>query len=98
CLPCGKEVAGPDRQNHMGQHILLALRGVAEDNLISPVSTDYPCGFCGMSSTTGGRCVISIRSGKAISTCSEGYDFQMAAASKSSLSKPCTNVPVGCSL
>ncbi|KAK7007076.1 hypothetical protein R3P38DRAFT_2353477, partial [Favolaschia claudopus] len=83
CLPCGKEVAGPDRQNHMGQHILLALRGVAEDNLISPVSTDYPCGFCGMSSTMGGRC---------------GYDFQMAAASKSSLSKPCTNVPVGCSL
>lgn len=30
CGICRRQVSGPDRQNHMGRHILQKLRGVAE--------------------------------------------------------------------
>ncbi|KAJ7698821.1 hypothetical protein B0H14DRAFT_2289578, partial [Mycena olivaceomarginata] len=97
CLVCRKEVAATDRQNHMGKHTLLLLRGITENNILVPVSPNYPCGFCGKTTSTG-RCIISIRGGKVVSTCTEVYEFQIAAASKSSAAKPCTNVPLRCSL
>ena len=31
CRICSRQVSGPDRQNHMGRHILQTLRGVKED-------------------------------------------------------------------
>ena len=31
CTICHRQIGGPDRQNHMGGHILRRLRGVAED-------------------------------------------------------------------
>ncbi|KAJ7825304.1 hypothetical protein B0H14DRAFT_2295165, partial [Mycena olivaceomarginata] len=45
-----------------------------------------------------GGCSIAIRSGKAVSSCQEVYEFQITAASKSTGGKPCTNVPVKCTL
>ncbi|KAJ6628547.1 hypothetical protein B0H10DRAFT_1868823, partial [Mycena sp. CBHHK59/15] len=97
CLVCGKDVVGPDRQNHMGLHIFLSQRRIQEDRVITPVSPNYPCGFCGKAMSNGG-CSIAIRSGKAASSCHEVYEFQIAAASKSTTAKPCTNVPVPCTL
>ncbi|KAK7021595.1 hypothetical protein R3P38DRAFT_2533481, partial [Favolaschia claudopus] len=82
CRVCGKDVAGPDRQNHRS---------------IFSVSDTYPCGFCGKSTTNEG-CTISIRNSKASSSCVDVYEFQIAAALKSSISKPCTNAPVRCPL
>ncbi|KAJ6568870.1 hypothetical protein B0H19DRAFT_880401, partial [Mycena capillaripes] len=97
CRICQKNVAGPDRQNHMGRHILLSMRGVVELNTVAEVSRDYPCGFCGQ--TMADRvCTISIISGKAVSSCTEHYQFQVKAALKSSGAKPCTNAPLRCSL
>ncbi|KAF8867765.1 hypothetical protein CPB84DRAFT_1859091 [Gymnopilus junonius] len=97
CCICGHQVAGPDRQNHMGGHILRRLRGVEEsfENIGSKVSMQYPCGFCTQSSLNG-ACSIHIQSGKAISTCSRAYDFKISAASKISKQKACTNVPIQC--
>ncbi|KAJ7938681.1 hypothetical protein B0H13DRAFT_2554499, partial [Mycena leptocephala] len=97
CFVCGKDVAGPDRQNHMGRHIFLSQRGIEEDRVITPVSPNYPCGFCGKATSNGG-CSIAIRGGKAASSCHEVYEFQIAAASKSTAAKPCTNVPLRCTL
>ncbi|KAJ7683753.1 hypothetical protein B0H17DRAFT_903939, partial [Mycena rosella] len=93
CCVCGKNVAGPDRQNHMGAHIFLSQRGLQEGQ----VSPTYPCGFCGKTTSNGG-CSLAIRGGKATSSCHEVYEFQIAAASKSTVTKPCTNVPIRCTL
>ncbi|KAF7328555.1 hypothetical protein MVEN_02543200 [Mycena venus] len=98
CCICQKNVAGPDRQNHMGKHILFAQRGVVEANdTVAEVSKKFPCGFCGKEMSDRG-CTISIVSGKAISSCPERYQFQVKAALKSSSTKPCTNAPLKCSL
>ncbi|KAJ7251090.1 hypothetical protein C8J57DRAFT_1078413 [Mycena rebaudengoi] len=97
CNICGKKVAAPDRQNHMGKHILLSLQGVQDPSLLAEVEKNYPCGFCGQTSSPDG-CGVGIASGKATSSCSEAYAFQITAASKSSATKPCTNVPIRCSL
>ncbi|KAK7034272.1 hypothetical protein R3P38DRAFT_2772359 [Favolaschia claudopus] len=44
CTVCLKNVAGPDRQNHMGRHILLSQRGVAEPEVVMHVNG--PGVFC----------------------------------------------------
>ncbi|KAJ7442081.1 hypothetical protein B0H11DRAFT_1929028 [Mycena galericulata] len=97
CRICQKSVAGPDRQNHMGRHILLSQRDVQEANNTAEVAKNYPCGFCGQG-TSDGQCTIKVISGKAVSTCLEWYQFQVKAALKSSGAKPCTNAPIKCSL
>ncbi|KAJ7254251.1 hypothetical protein C8J57DRAFT_1076384, partial [Mycena rebaudengoi] len=97
CHICLKDIAGPDRQNHMGEHILLSICGVQENKLTSPVAVSYPCGFCG-GSMTNNSCTIGIQSGKASSSCLDAYPFMVSAASNSSTSKPCTNVPIRCVL
>lgn len=55
----------------------------------------YPCGFC-LKSSVNGQCKIRIVSGKVDSKCPLAYPFQVASASKVSLKKPCTNVPIEC--
>ncbi|KAJ7923690.1 hypothetical protein B0H13DRAFT_1463987, partial [Mycena leptocephala] len=57
------------------------------------VSHSYPCGFCG-----GSSCRINIKSGKADSDCRSAYPFLISAAVKFLASRPCTNVPIRCSL
>jgi len=96
CNICRRQVSGPDRQNHMGRHILCKLRDVIEtgENL-GTVSMQYPCGFCGQSSING-ACHLRIVSGKAVSSCAHAYDFRISSASKISKQKPCTNVPIAC--
>ncbi|KAJ7925362.1 hypothetical protein B0H13DRAFT_1556603, partial [Mycena leptocephala] len=84
-------------QNHMGKHILLSQREVAEADIVAEVDKNYPCGFCGKNMSNSG-CTIDIPSGKAMSSCSEKYQFQVKAALKSSGTKPCTNAPLKCSL
>jgi hypothetical protein len=34
---CNKSVAGPDRQNHIGKHILLSMRKIDEKELLEKV-------------------------------------------------------------
>ncbi|KAJ7800851.1 hypothetical protein B0H13DRAFT_1557151, partial [Mycena leptocephala] len=97
CKICQKNIAGTDRQNHMGKHILLSQRGVVEANIAGEVAKNYPCGFCGKEMLDG-VCTISIASGKAVSSCPEWYQFQVKAALKSTGAKPCTNAPLKCSL
>ncbi|KAF8173571.1 hypothetical protein K438DRAFT_2051185 [Mycena galopus ATCC 62051] len=97
CRMCNKEVKDTDRQTHIGQHILKALRGVAEPGIILPVTVDYPCGTCGGRSTSE-ACSINIKSGKAESNCPAAYAFQISAASTCRKNRPCTNVPVQCPL
>ncbi|KAJ7699599.1 hypothetical protein B0H17DRAFT_1129209 [Mycena rosella] len=38
CRVCQRNIAGPDRQKHMGKHILLALRGVKEEKLTAEIT------------------------------------------------------------
>ncbi|KAJ7936419.1 hypothetical protein B0H13DRAFT_1589586, partial [Mycena leptocephala] len=98
CRVCSKNIAAPDRQDHMGKHIILSMYGIQEENVSLPVASNYPCGFCG-DSMTNGTCTIGIRSGnKATSTCSEAYKFAIKSASNSSGAHPCTNVPIRCIL
>jgi hypothetical protein len=37
CMVCGKYVAGPNHQNHMGKHIILSLRGIPESKVVTAV-------------------------------------------------------------
>ncbi|KAJ7120361.1 hypothetical protein C8R44DRAFT_877797 [Mycena epipterygia] len=97
CRICQKNISGSDRQNHVGRHIFLSQRGVVEENNAAEVAKDYPCGFCGQAMADG-ACDISIASGKAISSCSEWYQFQIKAALKRSDAKPSTNTPLKCPL
>ncbi|KAK6987897.1 hypothetical protein R3P38DRAFT_3229735 [Favolaschia claudopus] len=89
---CGKTVKDPDRQHHIGEHILKALRGVKEVSARVPVSTSYPCGACG------GTCSISIKNKKADSECPSAYPFLISTTKKFLPTRPCTNVPVMCAM
>ncbi|KAK6997245.1 hypothetical protein R3P38DRAFT_2472931, partial [Favolaschia claudopus] len=97
CLICNKSVPGPERQSYMGKDIYLKREGIRENNLLLQVGAEYPCGFCGRCTATSG-CTISIAGGKAVSSCAEAYAFRICDAAKSSTSKPCTNVPIRCTL
>ncbi|KAK7033869.1 hypothetical protein R3P38DRAFT_3186107 [Favolaschia claudopus] len=97
CRVCEKGVAGPDRQNHMGKHILLALRGIQEENIVSLADKHYPCGFCGQS-TSNGTCTIGLAQKQIKSTCPDAYKFKLSAALTCSVSKPSTNAPIACVL
>lgn len=62
------------------------------------VEVDYPCGYCGGPSNET-QCNIGIGTGnKATSNCPAAYSFSISHAAKVSVSKPCTNVPMRCSL
>jgi len=117
CTVCHRQISGPDRQNHMGGHILRKLRGVVENEGNNPgtvsfihcgtssstglnmyqVSMMFPCGFCGQLTDQRSHCQLQpIKGGKVYSGCSQVYNFQIAAASKISKQKACTNVPLQC--
>jgi len=57
----------------------------------------FPCGFCSQSTDQQSHCQLQpMKAGKAHSGCSQVYNFQIAAASKISKQKACTNVPLQC--
>ncbi|KAJ7794980.1 hypothetical protein B0H14DRAFT_3496509 [Mycena olivaceomarginata] len=94
CRICQKGIAGPDRQNHVGKHILASLRGIQEENLVSPVDKEYPCGFCGQSTVNPGTCTIGLVHKQVHSSCPDAYKFKISAALTCSISKPSTNAPI----
>lgn len=61
------------------------------------ISSDFPCGFCGGPSSND-TCRIQKKSNKADSTCPSAYAFLISAASKFSDNRPCTNIPIPCTL
>ncbi|KAL1671130.1 hypothetical protein EV122DRAFT_185145, partial [Schizophyllum commune] len=99
CTACEKQdIKDTDRQQHTGVHILKALLRVDETGKTKPISSTYPCGFCGQASVGANSCGISIKSGSAHSSCPRTYAFKLHAARKFDVKRPCTNVPVVCTL
>ncbi|KAL1669560.1 hypothetical protein GGF50DRAFT_44200, partial [Schizophyllum commune] len=100
CRICGVEIAGPDRQTHMGQHIYLALiAGTDVSATEEQVSQRYPCGFCGGDSQTETQAGCSVAFGErntAASDCIYAHPFMVKPAANVSRSRPCTNVPMRC--
>ncbi|KAJ6498619.1 hypothetical protein DFH09DRAFT_884360, partial [Mycena vulgaris] len=86
-----------DRQMHVGVHILKSILGIPDPDIIHPISSDFPCGFCGDPSSNG-TCRIQKKSNKAASTCLFAYAFLISTASKFSDNRPCTNIPIPCTL
>ncbi|KAJ7236528.1 hypothetical protein C8J57DRAFT_1569556, partial [Mycena rebaudengoi] len=97
CRICQKTVKDADRQTHVGLHIIKSLFGVQDASAKVPVSSDYPCGTCG-GSTSHGACRIGIKGAKADSDCPSAYSFLLSAAAKFHDSRPCTNIPIRCPL
>ncbi|KAJ7741552.1 hypothetical protein DFH07DRAFT_778032 [Mycena maculata] len=97
CRICGKSVKDQDRQLHVGEHILKALKDVEDVSAKTPVSDAYPCGTCG-GSTIDGSCKIAIKGGKADSDCPSAYCFMISAARKFRPTRLCMNIPIECAL
>ncbi|KAJ7903852.1 hypothetical protein B0H13DRAFT_1482469, partial [Mycena leptocephala] len=97
CRVCRKSIKDQDRQSHVGEHLLKALRGVGDASVIAPVSNKYPCGMCG-GPTTNGSFKIAIKGGKADSDYPSAYSFMISAAGKFRPTRPCTNIPIECAL
>ncbi|KAJ7446061.1 hypothetical protein FB451DRAFT_1055313, partial [Mycena latifolia] len=101
CKICQKPLKDTDRQNHVGKHLLRALRRVSDPPAKIPVgptvSATYPCGTCS-GSTINGACQIRIKGGKADSDCPHACAFQILAASTFRNTRPCTNIPILCPL
>ncbi|THU94060.1 hypothetical protein K435DRAFT_669146, partial [Dendrothele bispora CBS 962.96] len=103
CPRCLCVVKETELQNHMGIHIILAKRNVLEKKLALPVLNDYPCGFCG-GSTTHGKCQLYGKLSKAESTCPFTYEFQIKSLLTNRMGKKqtsqarlyCTNIPLAC--
>ncbi|KAJ7620823.1 hypothetical protein DFH06DRAFT_942933, partial [Mycena polygramma] len=92
CGVCQKPVKDQDRQSHVGEHVIKALRRVQDPSVKSAISCPYPCGTCGKDCKTG------IKGGKADSDCPSAYPFLISAAKKYSSNRPCTNVPIYCAM
>ncbi|KAJ7447664.1 hypothetical protein FB451DRAFT_1535824 [Mycena latifolia] len=93
CRVCRKPIKDQDRQCHVGEHIMKALRGVEDPSVKVPVSNAYPCGTC-----AGPTCKIAAKGGKADSDCPSAYSFLISAAKQYRPTRPCTNVPIECPL
>jgi hypothetical protein len=112
CLICSCQIAGPQRQNHMGRHILWAVNSVAPEGsqlaeLPGKVFSQVSIQICILLSFfqvlldypcgfCGGSCKVWLKSGKVNSDCSIPYNFMVTPASKPSKDKPLKNVPIYC--
>ncbi|KAH9921014.1 uncharacterized protein B0H18DRAFT_821162, partial [Fomitopsis serialis] len=103
CYQCLVEVEPARMRNHVGEHILKALRGVHEDLQGQHIALpELPCGFCGrperlcvaptMTKGTGGS------SPQARSECPYYRLFFYQPSLKTSGTTPCTNVPFVCKI
>jgi len=96
CCLCGEKMKLRDMRNHVGRHILLALRDIDENVALKPgmkVGVD-PCGFCRLDG-----CKVQLtKKGKSQSTiCSCKYHYTKmiySMAAKCTKNPPCTNVPI----
>ncbi|KAI0368713.1 hypothetical protein BV20DRAFT_998002 [Pilatotrama ljubarskyi] len=100
CLLCGERVALSKMRNHVGHHILWVMRGVSDSSeLLEEVSISEPCGFCGRDRACKTQLVKKGGSFKVSSSCRYHYvSMFYASAARSTLSTPCTNIPIHCPL
>ncbi|KAH9937098.1 uncharacterized protein B0H18DRAFT_867680 [Fomitopsis serialis] len=101
CYQCLAEVDAARMRNHVGEHILKAMRGVQEDlRGQQVVPSELPCGFCGRperlctapTMTKG----TSRSTPQARSECPYYRLFFYQPSLKPSPATPCTNVPIIC--
>ncbi|KAF8152492.1 hypothetical protein B0H34DRAFT_637384, partial [Crassisporium funariophilum] len=111
CKLCKAELKLTQKRDHVGKHILLALRVRDADfecmNAYTyalqqnvPSIGPNPCGWCGQE----GKCKthLTVRPGKSpsvLSDCEYHYaGLRYFSACTSTQSSPCTNVPLQCSM
>ncbi|EFI27228.1 hypothetical protein CC1G_15056 [Coprinopsis cinerea okayama7 len=100
CHCCGMQSKLSALRNHVGQHILRAIRDVPDDLLPGLRIGPNPCGWCGRHAS-GCQTQLVVPPGKTtyrvLSNCEYHYErMKYSAAAKSSDNQPCTNVPVPC--
>ncbi|KAH9945198.1 uncharacterized protein BXZ73DRAFT_38004, partial [Epithele typhae] len=99
CYQCLATVEKQNTRNHVGHHILRAMRGVVEELAGSPVVLQpSPCGFCGRSGIK--TCTeVWLTKGlkpQARSECVHAVNYFYKPSLHSTLSTPCTNTPILC--
>ncbi|KAJ6586611.1 hypothetical protein B0H10DRAFT_2335394 [Mycena sp. CBHHK59/15] len=97
CRVCGVVIKDTNRQQHAAEHILKAMCGVEDPSLKFPVAKEYPCSTC-TSPTVSGGCTVGIKNGKLDSNCLSTYPFMISAAAQLRPTRPCTNIPIKCTL
>jgi len=100
CFLCGEVINLNKMRNHVGSHILHALRNTKDPKVCHLSSVgENPCGFCGQD-----NCFTQLKlkkpTGLSIaSNCPYHYSgMQYKKAAEFSKSVPCTNVPIHCPL
>ncbi|KAH9922493.1 uncharacterized protein B0H18DRAFT_879325 [Fomitopsis serialis] len=98
CFICGIRHLVKNMRNHVGHHILYAMRGIDEDACNIDNLGIEPCGFCGRDG-----CVVQLtkknNSASITSSCPYHYTSMSYNSAKSvSKATPCTNVPIHCPL
>ncbi|THH30272.1 hypothetical protein EUX98_g3939 [Antrodiella citrinella] len=95
CQLCEVNTPLSRMRNHVGIHILHALRGIEDDGIVIGVD---PCGFCGLEG-----CVVQMidsddgNTHRILSNCEYHYtQMKYGPASRFSNATPCTNVPIHC--
>ncbi|KAI0808974.1 hypothetical protein BC629DRAFT_1672602 [Irpex lacteus] len=98
CYQCLKKMKKNEARNHVGIHILNAMRGVIEELPGEPVGSSMPCGFCGRSGIATCRDIYIAKGkrGQATSGCPHAHDFRYKTSLTSTVSTPSTNTPVLC--
>ncbi|OSD00270.1 hypothetical protein PYCCODRAFT_1479355 [Trametes coccinea BRFM310] len=99
CLLCGEKLPLSSMRDHVGHHILFSMRDVHDPKDPAVQVGTEPCGFCGREDT----CIthLSKKNGtnKISSSCRYHYaSMSYSAAAKSTVTTPCTNVPIHCPL
>ncbi|KAJ6609777.1 hypothetical protein B0H10DRAFT_1651791, partial [Mycena sp. CBHHK59/15] len=100
CYQCQNWIRPEDARTHVGSHIFKSVNGVREANLHEQVHQEKPCGFCGR-----GECEVDLTglptsktTPKCTSNCPRAHSFSYGHAKKYSVTTPCTNVPLFCTL
>ncbi|KJA13991.1 hypothetical protein HYPSUDRAFT_121573, partial [Hypholoma sublateritium FD-334 SS-4] len=99
CKLCGLPKKISHMRNHVGYHILWAMRNINERSPLKIAVGINPCGFCGLDG-----CRTQLSFGKhntpvIQSTCTYHYEkMSYKSAKQSTVSSPCTNVPISCPL
>ncbi|KAJ7240291.1 hypothetical protein C8J57DRAFT_1478255 [Mycena rebaudengoi] len=100
CLICGVVKKLNEMRHHVAKHILMALRGIPEEELLNAVGSE-PCGFCGLDgcftqliNLNHPKKPISIKS-----SCRYHFSrLNYKKAKNQSNRAPSTNLPIHCSL
>ncbi|KAF8884807.1 hypothetical protein BD779DRAFT_1442856, partial [Infundibulicybe gibba] len=100
CFLCGKKSKLKAMRDHVGRHILRALREIDESSELKPgmMVGVNPCGWCGRDT-----CAVQLtkkhgsKSVSVASNCIYHYEnMSYSQASKCTNNSPCTNIPIHC--